>query len=307
MSESSAEPLSPMDAASLWPQMRRLDTEVIATRHGENLLVSSGLAATRLTNLPRVRRTVVLGVRRGFGYRGVLVARELGGGIAWEVVSVRLARDTDEEAIDALLVAVSEELRRRSGHALYLRYAEGSSHAVTIKRSGFHPYVSETLFAPPPAAGAPNLASLRDARKADAYDVFRLYCQTAPERVRRHEAPTFDAWAAVHDSFDVSGELVCDAEPGLRAWIGLGEREGRLFHREDDAEGVLEAALAAVETSVGRTGTLVSFDYQESVARRAIQRGYTELGTRVVCVRNLAIAQALEERVAASEPSPIPQ
>ena len=78
MSDLRAEPLSPIDAATLWPQLGRLNTEVIATRGGENLLVSSGLAATGLTHLPHVPRTSVLGVRRGLGYRGVCVARDIG-------------------------------------------------------------------------------------------------------------------------------------------------------------------------------------------------------------------------------------
>ena len=83
MSELRAEPLSPIDAATLWPQLRRLATEVVATRAGENLLLSSGLAATGLTHLPRMPRTVVVGLRRGLNYRGVLVGRELAGGAGW--------------------------------------------------------------------------------------------------------------------------------------------------------------------------------------------------------------------------------
>ena len=67
MSELRAEPLSPIDTATLWPQLHHLATEVIATRGGENLLVSSGLAATGLTRLPRMPRTIVLGLKR-LGY-----------------------------------------------------------------------------------------------------------------------------------------------------------------------------------------------------------------------------------------------
>ena len=54
MSDLRADTLSPIDAATLWPQLHRLDTEVIATRGGENLLVTCGLAATGLTRLPRI-------------------------------------------------------------------------------------------------------------------------------------------------------------------------------------------------------------------------------------------------------------
>jgi len=306
MSDSSAEPLSPFDAATLWPQMGRLDTEVIATRQGESLLVRSGLAATRLTNLPHVRRTVVMGVRRGLGYRGVLVARELSGGIAWEVVSIRIARESDEGAIELLLAGVVEEVLQRAGRTLYLRYAEGSPHEVAIQHSGFTAYVSETLYAPPPPVPPPEMVSIRAIDKEDAYAVFRLYCQVSPEQVRRRESPTFEAWAAVRDSLDTSGELVSDGERSLVLWVGLGEREGRIFHHSADPT-VLDTGLSAVESGIGPSGTLVVFDYQSAVSQRGVERGYTELGTRMVCARGLAITQTLEERVAVSEPRPIPQ
>jgi len=306
MNEAHAEPLSPLDAAALWPQLRRLNTEIIATRHGESLFVRSGLAAAHLTNLPKVRRTMVMGMRKGLGYRGVLIARELSGGIAWEVVSLRLARETDEEAIEALLAAIAKEVLTRSGHTLYLRYAESSPHETAIRHAGLVSYVSETLFAPPEPVDPPGMAALRDITKSDAYAVFRLYCQTAPEPVRRHEAPTFEAWAAAHDAFDAAGELVAGAEGSLTLWAGLGEREGRLFVRDAD-ETLTIAALSAIETAVGRSGTLVAYEYQETVVRLALERGYTELGTRMVCARSLAISQTLAERVAVSEPRPIPQ
>lgn len=306
MSDAHAEPLSPLDAAALWPQLGRLSTEVIATRHGESLLVKSGLAAAHLTNLPKVRRTMVMGMRKGLGYRGVLIARELSGGIAWEVVSLRLARETDDEAIEALLAATAKEVLVRSGHTLYLRYAEGSPHQTAIRHGGFVSYVSETLFAPPPPTAPPGMAALRDIQKSDAYAVFRLYCQACPEAVRRYEAPTFEAWAGAHDAFDVAGEFVAGEEGSLTLWVGLGEREGRLFVRDAD-KSLTAAALSAIETGVGRSGTLVAYQYQEMVARAALERGYTELGTRMVCARSLAIAQTLAERVAVSETRPIPQ
>src|SRR5262245_31941694 len=120
MSELGAEPLSPIDAATLWPQLGRLDTEIVATRGGENLLVSSGLAATGLTRLPKIPRTVVLGTRRGLGYRGVGVARELAGGAGWEIVSLRISRPKDDEVVVALCEGVCYEVAGRGGRTVYL-------------------------------------------------------------------------------------------------------------------------------------------------------------------------------------------
>ena len=46
MADLRADPLSPIDAGTLWPQLSRLDTEVITIRSTGHILVSSGLAAT---------------------------------------------------------------------------------------------------------------------------------------------------------------------------------------------------------------------------------------------------------------------
>ena len=136
-----AETLSPIDAATLWPQLPRLDTEVIATRGGENLFVTSGLAATGLTRLPRIARlprTAVLGVKRGLGYRGVLVSararrrRRLGNA---RPAARRATKDDD--AIIALVDGAAGETARRGGRTMYLRYAEGSPHGDAIAPGGY--------------------------------------------------------------------------------------------------------------------------------------------------------------------------
>src|SRR6185503_10792169 len=158
-----ADPLSPIDAAALWPQLRRLSTEVVATRAGENLLVASGLAAAGITNLPRMPRTVVAGVKRGLSYRGVVVARELAGGAGWEVVSLRIAREKDDEAVTALLGCAGLEVARRGGRTLYLRYPEGSPHGDACRRSGLLPYKQEHLYALPVWGARPGVTSFRPA------------------------------------------------------------------------------------------------------------------------------------------------
>ena len=187
-----------MRPPTLWPQLGRLNTEVIATRGGENLLVSSGLAATGLTHLPRVPRTSVLGVRRGLGYRGVCVARELSGGAGWEVVSLRIARPKDDEVVIALCEGASAEVAQRGGRTVYLRYAEGSPHGEALRKGGFYAYRLERLYAVRPT-GKPAETPFRQAGGSDRHGIFRLYCRAVPEMVRRHEAPTQQEWRAVLD------------------------------------------------------------------------------------------------------------
>jgi hypothetical protein len=305
MSEFRAEPLSPIDAATLWPQLHRLNTEVIATRGGENLLVTSGLAATGLTRLPRVPRTAVLGVKRGLSYRGVLVARELAGGAGWETVSLRIARAKDDEAVIALLECAGREVAQRGARTMYLRYAEGSPHAAALRKGGFYAYRLERLYATP-APVAPIDSMFRSHGRADRHGVFRLYCRAVPENVRRNEAPTQQDWRAVLDSYDCSREFVLDrGDSSLAAWVGIGEREAHVL-LDGGMEGAVDATLDLVEAQ--RATTLVVAEHQGDVEHNAVARGYTALGVRLMCARRLALVNPLKEVAAAKvETFPVPQ
>src|SRR6185312_10105296 len=303
MSDLRADTLSPIDAATLWPQMHRLDTEVIATRGGENLLVTSGLAATGLTRLrriPKLPRTVVVGVKRGLGYRGVLICRELSGGAGWEVCSIRIARAKDDDALVALLGSACQEVARRGGHTMYLRYAEGSPHAVALRKGGFFAYRIERLYAIPPSP-KPADTPFRSATRHDRHGIFRLYCRAVPENVRRHEAPTQQDWRAVLDSFDCTREYVLERAmsggPTLAAWVGVGEREAAAMV-DSTGEGIVDAALDLVETHAGRNLAFVVAEHQGDIEHNAIARGYTALGVRLMCARHLAVRNSLKEAVA---------
>lgn len=291
-----AEPLSPLDAATLWPQMGRLSTEVVATRAGENLLLSAGLAATGLARLPKMPRTIVVGVKRGLGYRGVLIARDLAGGAAWEAVSLRIARDKDDETVTGLLGGVAAAAAGRGGRALFVRYPEGSPHAQGIKRAGLMAYRLERLYALPGRVTRREMP-FHAATRSDRHGVFRLYCRVVPEHVRRAEATTLQEWRAVLDSYDCEKEFVLEGERGsLAAWAGVGERECRLL--VDAVEGVADAALDLVEAMAPRHGLLVLGEDQPDLERRAIGRGYTGLGVRLLCTRRLAALESLKEVVA---------
>ena len=289
-----AEPLSPIDAATLWPQLHRLGTEVIATRAGENLLLRSGLAATGLSRLPRLPRTIVLGLKRGLGYRGVLVVRELAGGAGWEAVSLRIAREKDDEAVLSLLSAAGIEVARRGGRSLYLRFAEGSPHREPIRKSGLMPYRLERLYALPLAAHTCEESAYRPARRSDRHGIFRLYCRAVPEHIRRQEAPTQQDWRAVLDSYDCEREFVFEREGALAGWLGIGEREARIL-TDSVVEGLNDATLDLLEAHAPRHATLVLGEDQSSLEHTAAARGYTALGVRLLCARRLALLNPLKE------------
>jgi hypothetical protein len=305
MKEMRAESLSPIDTATLWPQLGRLSTEVVAVRSGEHLLLNSALAATGLARLPRMPRTAVIGIRRGLSYRGVLVAKELSGGAGWEVESLRIARDKDDEAVTALLAATGGEVARRGGRTLYMRLPQGSPHGAAVRKGGLMVYTEEHLFAMLRTKAEVD-SGFRPATRQDRHGIFRLYCRVVPENVRRQEAPTQQDWRAIHDSFDCDRQLVLDGEGALAAWIGFGGREVRLLADSTMAP-VVDEALDVAEAYEGRHNILVAMQYQFDVQRIATDRGYTELGTRLLCARRLAVFNPLKEVVAVPADSvPLP-
>ncbi|MFN0095779.1 MAG: hypothetical protein ACKVVT_13505 [Dehalococcoidia bacterium] len=297
MTELRAEPLSPLDAATLWPQLRRLSTEVLSTRAGENLLLASGLAVSGIAHLPKMPRTIVLGVRRGLGYRGVVLARELAGGIAWEAVSLRIAREKDDEAVVTLLAAVGPEAARRGGRTLFVRYAEGSPHGLAIQRAGLRPYREESVLSVRHHAGGEPDGGFRAAHRSDRAGVFRLYCRAVSGHIRRVEGPTQQEWRAVHDSYDCERELVLPGAGTIAGWAGIGDRECRGFV-DFSIAGAVDALLDVLEAHGPRHATLIAPHDDETLVRHAIERGYQQLGTRVVCARKLAALQTLKEMVA---------
>ncbi len=307
MTDLRADCLSPLDAATLWPQLGSLGTEVVAVRPGERFVFNSALAATGISNLPRIPRTAVLGIRRGLRYRGVLVVRELAGGAAWEALSLRIARPKDDDAVTVLASTAGLEVARRGGRGLLLRIPEGSPHQDAIRRAGLVAYGQEHLLAMPPEHSHARTTALRTATRQDRHGVFRLYCRVVPEHIRRQEAPTQQDWRAVHDSFDCDHEFVLDREDEVIAWTGLGPREARAL-LAPGTEGLVDAVLDLIEGHDGRHATLVATQYQFDLQRRAEERGYSPLGTRLLCVRRLAVLNPLKEDVAAvtAETVPLP-
>ncbi len=297
MSDLRADPLSPLDAATLWPQLGRLATEVVAMNSAENVFVASTLAATGITHLPRMPRTVVVGIRRGLTYRGILVGRELDGGAAWEVVSLRLRRDKDDDVVTALLTGTGLEMARRGGRTLFLRAPEGSPHTQALHRGGLLSFREELLYAIRGRDSSIVESPFRPMTRPDRPGVFRLYCRAVPQHVRRIEAPTQQGWRAVIGAYDCDREFVATGEKGVIAWAGFGPRECRLLI-DSTLAGLAETALTLVEGQASRHGTLVLDLEQSDLQHIAAERGYTALGVRLVFARQLAALNPLKEMVA---------
>jgi hypothetical protein len=188
-----------------------------------------------------------------------------------------------------------------------MRYAEGSLHAEALRKGGFFAYRLEHLYA---VRGGKHLAEtpFRPASRADRHGIFRLYCRAVPEMVRRHEAPTQQDWRAVLDSYECDREFVLESPGGLAAWVGIGDRECHLLVDDPDGDAV-EATLDLVESHAGRHGTLVVAEHQFPIEAAANERGYTALGTRLMCARRLALLNPMKEvaPVAVAESVALPQ
>ncbi len=292
------EVLSPLNVAALWPQLRRLSTEVIATRPTDPLHLRAGLAATGVGNLPLMPRTTVIGLRDGLTYHGIVVCRQLAGGAAWEAVSLRIQRDKDDETVEALLQAAAGAAAERGGRTLFVRYADGIPYEDTFRKAGLIAYAREQLFAPPQdeedeaAPGTP----FRPAGRADRPGVFRLYCHAMPEVIRRNEAITQQEFRAVLDLRGCTSEYVLDNEvDGLDGWVGAGESEAHLMVL---GPGSARSAVDLVRAILPASGTLVVCEHQESALHIASEAGFAPLGIRVLAARRLAALNPLKEALA---------
>lgn len=305
MNERSAGPLQAMDVATLLPQLRRLRTEIVALRPSASIASHPLLATAGLGNLPRLRRHVTVAARTGRDIGGVAVIRELAGGSAWEVVSARLAREKDDDTVEALLASAGDTTATLGGRMLFIRFAESSPHESAIRRSGLIPYAAETLYAPPPATSERRPGPFRPVERNDRHGIFRLYCRAVPEVVRRNEAITQPEFRSLLDTFAITSEWVVEANGTIVAWAGAGPHEARLLDAGDLDEAI-PRGLDLARTYLSNAGALVLGEHQQAEHRVAVERGYTPLGTRRLAARRLALLNPLKEAVAVPAASRVP-
>jgi hypothetical protein len=98
----------------------------------------------------------------------------------------------------------------------------------------------------------------------------------------------------VLDSYGCERQYVFEAEGAVLAWVGIGGREARIMVY-GMTEGALDGALDLVETQSSPQAAIIISGFQEDVARRALEREYTPLGTRFCSSRRIAILNTLRE------------
>jgi len=143
--------------------------------------------------------------------QGLVSARQRANRTTWEIDRL-IATTNAELAVTDLFEQVSAAAAQAGVSRIFLRLETGSDCSAAARRSGFAPYLQETLLRADGAVESTPLPVdvLAESRQAaDAFSLYRLYNATAPEGVRRVEAPTFQQWSAAAEHRGC-GRVQCD-------------------------------------------------------------------------------------------------
>jgi len=143
--------------------------------------------------------------------QGLVSVRARAHRTTWEIDRL-IATTNDELAVTKLFEQVSRAAPQAGVSRIFLRLETGSECSSAARRSGFTPYLQENLLRADGAVDSSALpaGNIADAwQAADAFSLYRLYNATAPEGVRRVEAPTFQQWSAAAERRGC-GRAQCD-------------------------------------------------------------------------------------------------
>lgn len=247
------------------------------------------------------RHTVV--AMRGLAMDGLVSARHRGGRSAWEIDALVVAARTGGEAlIGPLVTEVSEEAATAGVRTVFLRVAHESPDIMALRRSGFMPYLTETLMRLPPRPEAPDFPEPPGRTRRTAQhdqDLFRLYNHVTPVAVRAVEGMTIEEWKESRDSAaGRSQQYVWTDADRLWGWLQVDRDRGRTHLRlqcDADHEGSIRGIAAAALSLVPRRTLAMALvpDYQPAIQRILGQDfGFEPVARYSVLVRQLAVRVA---------------
>jgi hypothetical protein len=202
---------------------------------------------------------------------------------------------------DELLDFATIEAGKEGAHKLFLRLSLDSSLQDDLREAGFAAYQEEALYAKNGGVTAVP-ADVRPAAASDSYPLFRLYCQSTPEQVRRIEAATFAEWHAAQERRWLKNGVQLVQEQNGRLVTHV--KAARLAHglvleaisAGGDVPGVISAAQQATESSEEPVFVLVPLP-SEGLARRLEEEGFSVHSRYVSLVRRTARPLTLPKKV----------
>lgn len=157
---------------------------------------------------------------------GGLVSARTSSGRVWEIDHLYLPdshpdqHSAEESTILELLDQLLQQAGVRRAERIFLRLPSGIPAITFARRTGFFPYVEETLMEGwpriPPDNPHPAIESIRLRQPQDEYSLFQLFCACTPVAVRTGLGLTCDHWQDAQS-----------LRPGKRIeWVD--ERNGKL-------------------------------------------------------------------------------
>lgn len=278
-------------------------------------------AAGTLPTFPRLSLGV-LGVAVGRThvfleeYRGQLRSAALvydGRRPEWVIVVIgAMLEPGGADSVFRLLSGVSAAAARAGMHRLFAAVPDEARARETFFQAGFYSYTRETwLVATRAQLGDASRVDAREARSADAHDLFRFYAATTPHAVQRAEqlsVQDFDVTrrGGAYDPPHLIGgnplamrrdvALIDGDERVTRGFAFAFEGRDRHPHvvkvrtRDGDTELARDMLRLSVRAlPVGRAVTVPVRSYEEHVTRALLAEGFRDIATSMLFVKELAL------------------
>lgn len=268
----------------------------------------STLDGVRLSLLTYGKGTCTYCVVDGLRVNAIAVATQRSGPHVWEL-SHLVVGSAAERFSEDLLSKSCQEVARRGGERVLVRFREGEPHVNTARRIGFTYRFNELLFEGPSRSISNHREiELRLKQSYDDHNLFRLYCLTYPNKERLLSGVTFDQWASsLEPNRGITREFVYEEGGVVQAWVKTSKRSkiGQLSIMvgpkiKDSLSEIIDFGLAQF-WDVNTVQCLVS-DKQLLLQRLLPQRGLEVVGEYVTLSKTM-VAPVVKETVGRAVPT----
>lgn len=156
---------------------------------------------------------------------GIISVRERSGHLVWEIDRL-LFNELDVDTTQAMFEAVANTAAQQGVPKIFLRLAQDSSMLDIATQNGFCSYLEEKLFRSKGNSMATAVTEtnyrFQPCLETDAQNLFHLYCQVVPAKIRCVEGMTLKEWQAYQESgIGLGHQLTCWYENELVGWIRI--------------------------------------------------------------------------------------